>query len=115
MPRRFAPCSAILWRAAIALQADLSDYYGGLPQEMPGSLWPKTSLAALKEGTRLTPEQLKALIAICWCVRGGDDCMRVCVCVSRVWACVCVRACLRVQLVCACLCLRFCHNRPRLS
>lgn len=50
-----------------ALQSDLSDYYGGLPKENPGSLWPKTSLAAVKDNKRLTPEQLRTLISICWC------------------------------------------------
>lgn len=37
----------------------------GLPRENPGSRWPKTSLGALKDGARLTPEQLQTLNAIC--------------------------------------------------
>lgn len=35
----------------------------GLPPEYPGSKWPKTSLAALRDGLRLTPAQLSALNA----------------------------------------------------
>lgn len=50
----------------VALKAGLADYYGGLPEENPGSRWPKTSLGALKDGRRLTPEQLKKLNAVCW-------------------------------------------------
>ena len=40
----------------------------GLPKENPGSMWPKTTLAPLKDGRRLTPEQLKLLMDICKCV-----------------------------------------------
>lgn len=36
-----------------------------LPKENPGSRWPKTSLGALKDGARLTPDQLDKLNAIC--------------------------------------------------
>ncbi|KAI8463134.1 MAG: hypothetical protein J3K34DRAFT_157295 [Monoraphidium minutum] len=50
----------------VQLKSDLTEFYSALPPEMPGSLWPKTSLAALRDGARLTPEQLAALIAICW-------------------------------------------------
>jgi hypothetical protein len=47
-------------------QADLPNYYGGLPPENPGSRWPKTSLGALRDGRRLTPEQFKVLMKICF-------------------------------------------------
>ncbi|PSC69962.1 plastid ribosomal S6 [Micractinium conductrix] len=36
-----------------------------LPAENPGSKWPKSSLGCLREGQRLTPEQLAALTAVC--------------------------------------------------
>ena len=39
----------------------------GLKPENPGSRWPKTSLAALTDRARLTPEQLQRLNAICVC------------------------------------------------
>eukprot|EP00898_Chlorokybus_atmophyticus_P007833 jgi/Chlat1/8050/Chrsp73S07531 len=37
----------------------------GLPPENPGSMWPKVSLAALKDGARLTPSDLLLLHEIC--------------------------------------------------
>jgi hypothetical protein len=49
----------------VELKQQLTDYYQALPKENPGSKWPKTSLGALKEGKRLTPEQLDKLNAIC--------------------------------------------------
>lgn len=36
-----------------------------LPKENPGSKWPKTSLGAVRDGKRLTPEQLELLLRIC--------------------------------------------------
>ena len=39
-----------------------------LKAENPGSRWPKTSLAALHDRARLTPEQLQMLNTICACV-----------------------------------------------
>ncbi len=36
-----------------------------LPKENPGSRWPKTSLGALRDAKRLTPDQLKLLLKIC--------------------------------------------------
>ena len=36
-----------------------------LPKENPGSRWPKTSLGALKDKKRLTPDQLALLLRIC--------------------------------------------------
>ena len=38
-----------------------------LKAENPGSRWPKTSLAALRDRARLTPKQLETLNAICAC------------------------------------------------
>lgn len=49
----------------VALKQQLTDYYQGLPKESPGSKWPKTSLASLKEGKRLTPAQLQRLNDLC--------------------------------------------------
>lgn len=51
--------------ALVCLKQQIGDYYSSLPKENPGSKWPKTSLGALKEGRRLTPEQLKTLNATC--------------------------------------------------
>jgi hypothetical protein len=51
-----------------ALKAGLTAAHaaaGGLPNESPGSRWPKTSLGALRDGRRLTPEQLAALLRAC--------------------------------------------------
>ena len=42
-----------------------------LPPEHPGSKWPKTTLAALKQERRLLPEQLAELHRIC------DDCQHL--------------------------------------
>ena len=36
-----------------------------LPKENPGSRWPKTSLGALRDDKRLTPDQLQLLLKIC--------------------------------------------------
>jgi len=49
----------------VELKQQLTDFYQALPKENPGSKWPKTSLGALKEGKRLTPEQLTQLNTIC--------------------------------------------------
>ena len=51
--------------ALAQLKQRLSDTYGSLPRENPGSRWPKTSLAALRDDQRLSPEQLQRLISIC--------------------------------------------------
>lgn len=47
------------------LKRQIDASHPGLDKENPGSLWPKTSLGALKDDKRLTPDQLKALNAIC--------------------------------------------------
>ncbi len=52
-------------RALLDLKDALADTCKGLPPENPGSKWPKTTLGALRDGTRLTPEQLQQLNAIC--------------------------------------------------
>lgn len=49
----------------VALKQQITDFYQGLPKESPGSKWPKTSLASLKEGKRLTPDQLQRLNQLC--------------------------------------------------
>ncbi|KAG2493056.1 hypothetical protein HYH03_008719 [Edaphochlamys debaryana] len=48
-----------------ALKAGINDSLTALPQEYSGSKWPKTSLGALHDRGRLTPDQLAALNAIC--------------------------------------------------
>ena len=52
-------------RALLDLKDALADTCKGLAPENPGSKWPKTTLGALRDGTRLTPEQLQQLNAIC--------------------------------------------------
>lgn len=49
----------------LALKARVAKQYPSLPKESPGSLWPKTTLGALKDGRRLTPTQLQDLIVVC--------------------------------------------------
>lgn len=39
----------------------------GLPKENPGSMWPKTTFGCLRDGRRLTPEQLATLLELCRC------------------------------------------------
>ena len=47
------------------LKAAINAAHPGLPAEAAGALWPKTSLAALRDGARLTPAQLDTVTAIC--------------------------------------------------
>ncbi|CAD7703149.1 unnamed protein product [Ostreobium quekettii] len=47
------------------LKSELSAEIDALPPEKPGSLWPKTTLAAVKDNRRLSPKQLTALGKIC--------------------------------------------------
>lgn len=54
-----------LSHARFQLKAKMSEQFPGLPPENPGSLWPKTSLACLKDDKRLSPEQLQQLRDIC--------------------------------------------------
>eukprot|EP00775_Hariotina_reticulata_P011186 gene11186-11336_t len=51
--------------ALVSLKQQLTDFYPALPKESPGSRWPKTSLASLREGQRLTPDQLQRLNELC--------------------------------------------------
>eukprot|EP00887_Chlorella_sp_A99_P004960 scaffold4.g4960.t1 len=51
--------------ALVDLKARLAVAHPGLPPERPGSLWPKTSLGALRDGAALSREQLAALLRIC--------------------------------------------------
>ena len=51
--------------ALVRLKQQLDRRHGSLPKENPGSKWPKTSLGAVKDGYRLTPEQLHTLLRIC--------------------------------------------------
>lgn len=53
------------------LKQQLTAQSRALPPENPGSRWPKTSLGCLKEGRRLTPEQLRDLQSLC--KRFSDD------------------------------------------
>ena len=48
-----------------SLKAAINDAHPSLPRENPGARWPKTTLACLKDGARLTPDQLAALTALC--------------------------------------------------
>ena len=52
-------------RALIDLKEALAAACSALPPENPGSKWPKTTLGALNNGARLTPEQLAQLNTIC--------------------------------------------------
>ncbi|KAG2424520.1 hypothetical protein HXX76_014401 [Chlamydomonas incerta] len=51
--------------ALTALKQSINDTVSGLPAEYSGSKWPKTSLGALHDKARLTPQQLETLNAIC--------------------------------------------------
>jgi len=46
-------------------KAHLAARYPHLPKENPGSMWPKTTVACLREGKRLSPEQLATLLRVC--------------------------------------------------
>lgn len=48
-----------------SLKTAINDAHPGLPRENPGARWPKTTLACLKDGARLTPDQLETLNALC--------------------------------------------------
>lgn len=51
--------------ALLALKQNIADLYGSLPKENPGSKWPKTTIGAVKDGKRLTPQQFHTLREIC--------------------------------------------------
>lgn len=48
-----------------ALKKGLAEAHPGLGPENPGSRWPKTSLGALKEGKRLSLDNLRTLKKLC--------------------------------------------------
>jgi hypothetical protein len=49
-----------------SLKASLAEAHGeALPKESPGSRWPKTSLGCMRDGRRLTPEELQTLLRAC--------------------------------------------------
>ena len=56
--------------AIVELKRAMGEAAPGLKPENPGSRWPKTSLGALGDRARLTPEQLGRLNAICRCDQG---------------------------------------------
>ncbi|GBF97525.1 hypothetical protein Rsub_10448 [Raphidocelis subcapitata] len=51
--------------ALVTLKDDVSSFYSCLPRENPGSRWPKATLGALRDGRRLTPQELAALKDVC--------------------------------------------------
>jgi hypothetical protein len=51
--------------AIAAVKKKIARKFPMLPDEKPGSAWAKTSLGCLKEGKRLTPEQLRVLANVC--------------------------------------------------
>ncbi|KAK9866566.1 hypothetical protein WJX84_005361 [Apatococcus fuscideae] len=65
----------------VSLKRQIEASHPGLNTENPGSRWPKTSLGALKDDKRLTPDQLKCLNSICEresvIFTAGDDALRV--------------------------------------
>lgn len=61
-----APASCSGFTAPLVdLKRRLSAAHPCLPPENPGSLWPKMSLGCLRDGRRLTPDQLALLCRIC--------------------------------------------------
>ncbi len=53
--------------ALAGLKQELNSKHPELPRENSGSKWPKTSLGALKDNQRLTPEHLSVLLKLCRC------------------------------------------------
>ena len=51
--------------ALAGLKHELNSRHSELPRENPGSKWPKTSVGALKDNQRLTPEHLSVLLKLC--------------------------------------------------
>jgi len=69
-PRNSSECSSCVQGSGfpgnlLELKARTAQQFPTLPKESPGSLWPKTTLGALKDKRRLTPQQLQDLIAMC--------------------------------------------------
>ena len=53
--------------ALVDLKSRLSAAHPCLPPENPGSRWPKMTLGCLRDGRRLTPDQLALLRRLCRC------------------------------------------------
>ncbi|DBA70060.1 TPA: hypothetical protein ACH3X2_012307 [Trebouxia sp. C0005] len=51
--------------ALAGLKQELNSKHPELPRENPGSKWPKSSLGALRDNQRLTPEHLSVLLKLC--------------------------------------------------
>lgn len=51
--------------ALLQLKSQIADCYPGLVKEFPGSKWPKTSIACLRDNKRLSREDLEKLRDIC--------------------------------------------------
>ena len=51
--------------ALLLLKSSLESTHPALPKENSGSKWPKTTLGALRDKQRLTPDQLEALNRLC--------------------------------------------------
>ena len=57
------------------LKRRIAETFPALPPDKPGSKWPKTTLGCLKEGARLTPDQLRKLTQLCerWVIGRSVD------------------------------------------
>ena len=59
----------LAWQGFPPVLADMkrriAETFPALPHEKPGSKWPKTTLGCLKEGARLTKDQLRTLTQLC--------------------------------------------------
>ena len=53
--------------AIASLKRRIASAFPALPPEKPGSRWAKTTLGCLREGARLTPSELDALVELCRC------------------------------------------------
>ena len=51
--------------AIASLKRRIASAFPALPPEKPGSRWAKTTLGCLREGARLTPSELDALVELC--------------------------------------------------
>merc|ERR1712046_82184 len=49
----------------VRLKQQIDENVGALAKENPGSLWPKTSIGALRDNRRLTPDELRCLKTAC--------------------------------------------------
>lgn len=56
---------AICFYIVDQLKKQIEDCYPGLVKEFPGSKWPKTSVACLRDNKRLSREDLEILRDIC--------------------------------------------------